>query len=165
MNLLKTTLTASLLVAAGFAGSASAETDTSSFEVRIRIVESCTISATDIDFLEVVRGTAATASGTLTVNCSEGTPYDITLDGGANADGSAITATSRRMANGTTYVPYGLYSDSTRTSVWGNDAASDVSDTGTGSDQTHTVYAAVTASATNVARNDYVDTVTATVTY
>ncbi|TWT20203.1 spore coat protein U domain-containing protein [Luteimonas marina] len=164
MNTIKSTLLA-IAVAAGTIGSAHADTRTDTFEVRIRIVESCTISATDIDFDEVTRGTAATASGTLTVNCSAGTPYDITLNGGANPDGSTITTTSRRMANGSVYVPYGLYSDGARTSVWGNDAASDVSGTGTGGDVDHPVYAAVTAAATNVARNDYVDTVTATITY
>ncbi len=165
MKLFKTSLIAAALAAAGFVGNANAETDTATFEVSITIAESCEITATPIGFGEVVRGDASTATGTLTVNCSDGTPYAVTLDGGLHLDGTTITATSRRMANGSVYVPYGLYSDSSRTIVWGNDAASQVAGEGTGDGQDLLVYADVSADATNVARALYVDTVTATVTY
>jgi len=165
MKLFKTTLIATALVAAGFVGNANAESDETTFEVSITITESCEISATPIEFGEVVRGVASTATGTLTVNCSDGTPYTVTLDGGSHLDGTTITANSRRMANGTVFVAYGLYSDSNHTTVWGNDTASGVPGSGSGNDEDLTVYADVTASATNVARANYTDTVTATVTY
>lgn len=168
MNLLKNVLLVTVLAAAGFFGEASAQvtpiTETTEFEVTITITASCEITATPIDFGSVLRSTADTAQGTLTVNCSVDKPYRVALDGGLYPDGATITATSRRMANDTAFVPYGLYSDPAHTTVWGEDP-SDVSGTGTGSDQLLTVYADVTAAATNAPRGDYTDTITATITY
>ena len=168
MNLLKNLLLVTVLAAAGFFGEARAQvtplTETAEFDVTISIVASCTISATSIDFGEVVRSTADTAQGTLTVNCSATKPYKVSLDGGSNPDGATITATSRRMANVNGFVPYGLYSDAARTTLWGEDP-DDVDGTGSGTDQLLTVYADVTATATNAPRGDYIDTVTATITY
>lgn len=168
MNLLKNLLLVTVLAAAGFFGEARAQvtplTETTEFDVTITITASCTITATPISFGQVVRSTADTAQGTLTVNCSATKPYIVSLDGGLNPDGPTITATSRRMANANGFVPYGLYSDAAHTTVWGEDP-DDVDGTGSGTDQLLTVYAQVTAAATNAPRGDYIDTVTATITY
>ena len=169
MNLLKNALLAIVVLASvGFVDDVRAQVTptsiTTDFQVTITITESCTITATAVDFGDVIRNTADTATGTLTVRCPVGTPYAVSLNEGTYPVGGPITLTSRRMANATAYVPYGL-----RTSaggpVWGNTAASDVNGTGTNLDQLLTVYADVTATATNVPRGDYTDTVTATITY
>ncbi|KAF1708551.1 hypothetical protein CSC70_12970 [Pseudoxanthomonas kalamensis DSM 18571] len=164
MNVFKTSLIATALIAAGVAGSAHAATDTATFQVQIVITESCdisTVAPTDIDFGTHTRSTGAPAdaTGTITVNCSNGTPYQIGLDNGQNA-----LATQRRMANGGIFVPYNLYSDNGRTVLWGNTLNTDtVSGTGTAADQAYTVYGRVPS--TNYPTGTYLDTVTATVIY
>ena len=158
-------------VAAAALGQAHAAEDTANFQVRIVIQESCTISATaptDVDFLSHTRSTGApaTATGTLTVNCSAGTPYTVGLSGGANSTGTAAApaAGERRMASGTNYVPYDLYRNGAFTQFWGNTPGVDTA-AGTGSavNQTYTVHGRVPS--TDFATGTYLDTVTATVTY
>lgn len=151
------------LLAIAASGAANAAEDSAEFQVRIEILESCTISATaptDIDFLSHTRSTNApvTAQGTLTVNCSKGTPYEIGLDAGMNAESGA-----RRMSNGAHYVPYELFKDTGYSKPWGNDAANMQSGFGTATDQALTVYGKV--SSTNFPAGTYVDTVTARVVY
>ena len=92
MRLIKTSLLALVIAAAGTALPAQAATDTTTFNVKIVITESCdihTTAATDVDFGTHARSTTAqqTATGTLTVNCTDGTPYNIGLD---NGDGGGV---------------------------------------------------------------------------
>ncbi|MFT4256541.1 MAG: spore coat U domain-containing protein [Pseudoxanthomonas sp.] len=165
---------AALTAACGLAltaGAAVAATDstTTTFSVTITINESCEFSgaaADDVDFGDVDRSTAATATGNLYVTCTDGTPYTIALDNGSHASGSAITEYSRQMALGTVYVPYGLYTDSGYSELWGDGTNGSVAESeGTGDQQTFPVYAAVTAASTDVAAGTYTDTVTATIAY
>lgn len=149
------------LAASGAANAA--ETDTASFQVQIQILESCDISATaptNIDFGSYTRstGTPVTSAGTLTVNCSKGTPYQIGLDAGLNADGD-----QRRMSFGDEFVPYGLYQDSSHTIEWGNNTENMMGEIGTATNQSHTVHGRVPD--TNFPAGTYVDTVTARVVY
>lgn len=172
MNILKTTLLA-IAVAAGTIGGAHAAEDTATFQVRIVIQESCTISATaptNIDFGTHVRSTGApaTQTGTITVNCSAGTPYTIGLNGGSNSTGTAAApaAGERRMRHGTTtaHVPYDLFRDAGFSQFWGNTPGSDtVAGTGNAANQTFTVHGRVPS--TNYAAGTYVDTVTAKIVY
>lgn len=165
-------LAAATLAAIAGIGTAQAAT-TADFQVRITIAESCTISAGDVAFGSVTRSTDATATGTLTVNCSQGTPYTIALNNGTNSGTptAKATATSRllkKSGDTTDSIPYGLYLDGSHTAVWANDASdasSEKTGTGNGDDQDLTVYARVLAANTNVPAGDYVDTVTATVTF
>jgi spore coat protein U-like protein len=151
-------LLAAAIVAAGLSTAAQAATDSKNFNVTITITESCDIStgaATDVDFGTQARSTGPyTATGNLIVNCSSGTPYDITLGQGANY------SSGRRMANGTNYVPYELYSDSGMSTSWVS-----VHGTGTAANQNIPVYGKVLAASTNVPAGAYTDTVTATITY
>ena len=146
---------------AGFAVAASAGTDTTTFQVKITITESCdihTTAATDVDFGSVARSaTASQATGALNVNCTNGTAYSIGLNNGANYN------TTRRMTDGTNFIGYGLYRSSGTTQPW-DDASNLYSGTGTGSTQSVSVYGTVSGS-TNVPAGSYADTVTATVTY
>lgn len=151
------------LLALAASGAANAAEESADFQVRIEILESCSINATgptDIDFLAHTRSTNAPvdAEGALTVNCSAGTPYQIGLDAGTHAEG-----TQRRMASGENFVPYGLYQDASRTTEWGNDTANMKGATGDASDQTHVMYGRVPS--TDFPAGTYVDTVTARVVY
>lgn len=171
MNILKTALIAALFSAAAAPAAFAAETS-NTFQVRIQILESCDITTTkptDIDFGNVTRTNAAvnlSATGTITVNCSAGTPYQIGLNGGSNSTGAAATpaAGERRMRQGATtnYVAYDLF-QGTGSTFWGNVSGNRVAAVGNAAAQTHTVTARVTS--VNVPAGAYVDTVTATVTY
>jgi spore coat protein U-like protein len=90
------------------------------------------------------------------------TPYNIGLDAGT---GSGATVAVRKMSNGGNTVNYSLYSDSGRSTVWGNTVGTDtVAATGNGTSQSYTVYGRVPAQTTPAAAT-YTDTITVTVTY
>lgn len=162
------------MVAMGVISVAHAGTDTTNFQVKITITESCdikTTAATDVDFLSHVRSSASNsldATGNLSVNCSKGTPYTIALDMGKNSSAGVASDVNRRMVLGTNYVAYGLYRDAGRTQLWGNvtGAGGDVlAGTGSATAQNIPVYGRVQAGAINVPAGTYVDTVQATISY
>jgi len=151
--------------AAGAVMGANAATATQNFGVKLVVQESCAIGTTptDVDFGTRTRQTAAIntdATGSLSVNCSSGTPYTIALNGGLNANG-----TSRRMLAGANYASYVLYQDSGYATPWGDGTTfgTTVSGTGTGSAVATSVYGRLTS--LNFPAGTYSDTVTATVTY
>lgn len=123
----------------------------------------CNVSATNVDFGSVgVLASNVDSTGSVTVRCTDSTPYNIGLSAGT---GSGATVASRRMTSGVKTVTYSLYSDSGRTSVWGNTIGTDsVSGTGTGLDQPYAVYARAPAQ-TTPAPGTYTDTIVVTVTY
>ena len=110
----------------------------------------CSFSTTSMAFGSY-SGSNLDATATLTVNCTSGGAYSLAMGAGSNSNGS-----TRRMTNGSgSYLNYGLYSDSGRTTAWGDGAAygSMVSGTGSGANQTITVTAS------------YSDTVIVTLNY
>ncbi len=142
-----------------------AQTATDSFDVRIRIVAECEIvSAEDLNFGDagVLSGTTV-ASSTISVTCTNSTPYQIGLNAGL---GSGATVSSRLMTGpGGATIGYGLFRDAGRSLNWGNTLTVDVAaGTGTGAAQDLTVYGQVLAQ-TTPAPGTYTDTVTVTVTY
>ena len=69
------------------------------------------------------------------------------------------------MTRGSATVTYSLYSDSGRTTVWGNTVGTNtVAGVGNGASQSYTVYGRVPAQTTPAAAT-YTDTITVTVTY
>lgn len=170
MNILKSSLLA-IAVAAGSIGGAHAAEDTATFQVKIVITESCdihTTAPTDIDFGTQLRSTGApvTRTGTITVNCSSGTPYTIGLNGGLHSTGSltAPAAGERRMASGTGFVPYDLFRNASFSQFWGNTPGVDTqAGTGNANNQSYTVHARVPS--TDYAAGTYLDTVTAKIVY
>ncbi len=154
------------LAAAAFlavAGSAHAASVTDQFQARITILNECVInSVTDLDFGTTgLLNAAVDATATINLRCTENAPYDIGLDGGGTGDTSA-----RQMSDGSgNTVDYQMYQDAARTVAWGNVVGTDTkSASGTGVDETHTIYGRVPAQATPPA-GTYTDTVLVTVTY
>ncbi|NML42962.1 spore coat protein U domain-containing protein [Ramlibacter sp. G-1-2-2] len=142
-----------------------AATATQTFGVKLVVQESCSIGTTptDVDFGTHTRQTTAVntdAAGSLSINCSSGTPYTIALNGGLNA-----TASTRQMLSGANVAAYVLYQDSARATPWGNGTTfgTTVSGTGTGAAVATPVYGRLTS--LNFPAGTYSDTVTATVTY
>ena len=167
MNILKTTLLATALFAAGTASAFAAGTDTKTFNVKIVITSVCDIQTapTDVDFGNTAStATDKTATGTVNVKCTSGTPYNIGLNAGTTA---GSTVTNRRMksatAGNTDLVPYSLYRDSGMTQNWGNTVGETLTDTGTGAVQAKSVYGKVPSA--NFRADSYSDVVTATVTW
>ena len=167
--LFKKTLLA--VAALAFVGAAAAAPATASFQVKMTIQKSCSVtagSASDIN-LGTVLSTAINQTGnnTISIVCSKTTPYTIgllpaTTGGTANGTGFMISTT----APGTNLdkVPYSLYSDSGNSVVWGNTIGTNtVASTGTGAAKTHTVYAKNIDA--NYTPDSYADTVNVTVTY
>ncbi|TWG94946.1 spore coat protein U-like protein [Mesorhizobium sp. J18] len=154
-----------LAISTFISGPVFSQTATTQFNVQITINAECQInSASDLDFGETgVIDTAVSATSTIGVQCTNGTPYDIGLNEGT---GAGATVASRLMTgpNDET-VEYSLYTDTTHTDVWGNTIGTDtVTDTGTGSEQTLTVYGQVPVQATPTP-GAYTDVITVTLTY
>jgi spore coat protein U-like protein len=146
-------------------GEAWAGTSTGNFKVTLTIQSECKLnSTTDIAFgTSGVIQAALTATGTLGVQCTNTTPYNIGLSAGA---GAGATVTSRIMTSGTgSTIGYSLYRDAAFAQAWGSTVASNtMAATGNGAVQTYTVYGRVPPQTTPAAGN-YSDTVQVTVTY
>ncbi|MFP4640225.1 MAG: spore coat U domain-containing protein [Guyparkeria sp.] len=156
------------LLAATIGGKiAMAATDTTTFEVTATVEDACAVSATDLAF-----GTYDPNAGdldgtsTITASCTEGTSYDIGLDTGENADEADGTTRAMVGASATTsHLSYELYSDSERTTVWGDEVGTDtVSGTASEAEDEHTVYGQI-PEGQFVTADSYSDTITVTITY
>lgn len=163
MNMSRTLLAAALLGL--FAAPAIAADDSTTFNVKITITSTCdikTVAATDVNFGSVAStATNVDQQGTLTVNCTSGTPYNIGLGFGQNGTDAA----SRKMKSGANLVPYQLYKAAARgaSDVWDNTGTGRLAGTGTGAAQTVNVFGRVPSA--NFPAGAYNDVVTATVTY
>ena len=141
---------------------ANASTATATFIVSTSIQATCLISTTPLSF-GTYTGLTLASTSTVTVTCTNGTHWDITLNAGT---GIGATASNRSMTGpGGALLSYQLTQDSGHTVNWGNTVDVDaVEGTGTGLGQTQTVYGQV-AAGQYFAPGIYSDTITATVTY
>jgi len=155
----KLTAAAAAVAALTATNPALAASATSSFDVSIQVLSTCSISASNMSFSSITTGTTSNtdATSSLTVNCSSGTPYEISLGNGNNYSGG------RRMTNGTTNINYYLYSDTGRSAQWNTTLMQ--SGTGSGSDQSLTVYGRIPSGQAVPYVGSYSDTIIATVTY
>ncbi len=146
-------------------GVASAATTQSTFGVDVTIQAQCLInSASTLSFggSQGVLIANVDQTSTIVVQCTDTTTYDIGLNAGT---GSGASVATRKLTGGGATINYRLYSDSGRSTVWGNTVSTDtVSATGNGAAQTYTVYGRIPAQ-TTPAPNTYSDTITITVTY
>ena len=148
-------IAAALLLTSSFA---SALTASNTFQVTATVISSCTVSGTTLNFGNTIDPLAAAspldATSTLSVTCSNTTPYTVALNAGSRS------------------LPYQLYLDTGRSSVWGDGTASSATvpgtgtgtGTGTGSEQTLSIYGRLPSLA-NVAPGAHTDTVTVTIPY
>ena len=163
-------LGAGLLAAAG--GQAMAETTTGNLGVSITVPPTCTLFTRPLLFASRTFITAAVDNATtLSMQCSIGTFYYLTIGLGANSTG---TPPVRRMASGTgEFINYELYTNVTRTTHWlsavataptaAQPVAGAPSATGTGLNQNFIVYGRVPLQ--NAVPGNYTDSVVVTVTY
>jgi spore coat protein U-like protein len=164
-------ITGVLLLSLGAATSTDAATQTANLSVTASVAASCSISTAPVAFgaydpVTTNASTALNGTGTVNVTCTTGASTTVTLGQGANPGaGSTDAVPARRLGDGAThFLTYSLYSDSGRTTVWGNTAGTGLANTGTGSQVALTVYGAV-AAGQSVPTGSYSDTVVATVTF
>ena len=133
------------------------------WNVTATVVTSCNVSATNLNFGSTGSlGANVDATSSVTPKCTNGTPYNVGLNAGT---GTGATVATRKMTSGSNTTTYSLYRDSARTLVWGTTIGTNtVSGTGTGSNQSLTVYGRIPVQATP-APATYSDTIVATVTY
>lgn len=137
---------------------------TTSFQVKVQILDSCSVATpATLDFgPQTALGVNVDGTTSVAVTCSLLTPYTVSLDAGTH--GASVT--TRKMQGGSAdTVAYALYSDSGRTTNWGDTSGTWVSGTGLGVlATTHTVYGRIPAQ-TTPRPDTYTDTITVTVNY
>ena len=159
------TLLTTLALSMAWASAADASTVQTTMSVTTTVQSSCLVSAAPLSFgnYDPVSATANNATSSITVTCTTGTNFTVGLNAGT-ASGASVT--TRQMSNASQHLNYSLFSDSGRTSNWGNTAGVDTpaAITATASPSVLTVYGRIAAQQ-NVPAGAYSDTVTITVTY
>ena len=117
------------------------------FQVTSSVSGACSVNAVELD-LGPYHGRQIDQTGSITITCTKGIPYQIGLDNGIH-----YSAPNRRLKHRTTahYLIYELYRDVGRTVRWGNDDVSSVRMTGDSSAQHISVYGRVPAGQTGPA--------------
>lgn len=165
-KMLKVAALSSALLVSGTSWSATAS---NTFQVTATVISSCTVSGTTLNFGNNIdpfsAATPLDSTSTLTVACTNTTPYQVALSAGTNA-GGATNFGSRAIKNGSNTLAYQLYSDASRTTVWGNgtNSSAQVSGSGSGGNQSLNIYGRL-PSLSGAVPGSYTDTVTVTITY
>lgn len=164
MNLLRNTLAVAALA---FAGSAYAGTSTDDFVVSITLQNDCSITFNDINHGTVTSLAAdndAASTGD-TITCTFADSYSIALNVGTGGG----TYGTRALANGTDTLDFNVYSDASRSTVWGDGSGGSSVLTGTstggGTADALTVYSRVFGAQTGKPEGTYSSTITATATF
>jgi spore coat protein U-like protein len=162
-------LASALFVAVGSAAPSMAVADfnNSNLQISASVPNSCTISTTALNFGPYNSGTVTSVTGTVSTNCTMNAVAVITLGQGFySATGSSNEVPLRRLQNGASanYLNYNLYQNSGKTTIWGNSTSTGVTVTGTGTEESTSVYGEIPAGQ-SVPAGSYTDNVIATVTY
>lgn len=147
------------------ANAAIAATTTTNLSVTATISATCSVTTGTVAFgtYDPTSGSPDDATGTVTVTCTNGTGYSITL-----GDGLYYSSGRRMRSSAVTYeyLTYELYQEAGRTTLWGDGTHGTVmgSLTGNGSAQAYTVYGRMPINQYSKP-DSYADTVLVTVTY
>ncbi len=139
-----------------------AATATGTFTVTATVQATCLLSATSLAF-GTYTGVQTDATSTISVTCTNSTPYNVGLSAGL---ATGATVTTRKMTGpAAATLGYAMFQDTARSLNWGQTVSTDTeTGTGNGSAQALTVYGRLAAGQL-VAPGAYTDTITATVTY
>jgi spore coat protein U-like protein len=137
---------------------------TSVFSVSASLAASCDVSVSNMDFGVIDTAIVAPVDQTATieVSCTNASGYTVGIGPGLQPAGAGPTG--RRMANGTSLLAYGLYHDESRTSDWGLTPATVAGGTGTGGNQSLTVFGRIFGNQ-SASMGSYSDSVVVIVTY
>lgn len=145
-----------------YASQAGAGTVTGTLNVSATVNAACAVSTSPVAFGIIVSSTTNSATGTITVTCTNGTNYTIAL-----GDGNYYSSGRRMQSSATTYeyLPYELYQEVGHTTLWGDGThGTTVSGAGIGSSQAYTVYGLVPTNQYPKV-DSYADAVLVTITY
>ena len=94
-----------------------AATEQADLVVTANVIANCSIETAPVNFgdYDPIATTADDATGSITVACTRGIPGALLLE--------IDDTVAREMVNGAEVLPYELYSDAARSSVWGTGAA------------------------------------------
>jgi spore coat protein U-like protein len=138
----------------------------SNISVTATVNAQCTVTTGAVAFgtYNPLTATNNDATGSLSVTCTNGTAWTAAAGAGT---GTGATLASRKMTSGSNLLNYVLYTDSGRTTVWGDGTSSTatVGATGTGAAQSTTIYGRLPGSQSNAAVGSYADTVAVTVAF
>ncbi len=142
--------------------SAVAATAPNTVAVSSTVQATCLNTVTPLAF-GVYTGVVAVGTATITITCTNTTPYTVGLNAGLS---TGATVTTRAMTGTAPAVlHYALTSDAAHAVNWGTTTGTDtVAGTGSGAAQPLTIYGQE-AAGQFVAPGAYTDTITATVTY
>ncbi len=121
----------------------------------------CSISVQGINFgsYDVFGSQSVDSTGNVSVTCDTSTTYSISLSPGSGS------YASRAMTNGLYQLNYNLYTDATRSVIWGDGAGGTGTVGGTWTaDVNHTVYGSIPAGQ-NAYVGSYSDSITVTLTF
>ncbi|MGK5069931.1 Spore Coat Protein U domain protein [compost metagenome] len=150
--------------AIGNAASYSNGTNTTTFDVTLKIIANCVIAALPLDFGQTqgVLATAVNVNTTLNVTCTNTTLYNVGLNAGTGAGSVGTTRYLSGTGGNAATVQFNLFQTAGAT-VWGNTQGTDtLGGTGNGTAQPITVYGNVPPQATPMP-DTYKSTITATV--
>ena len=151
----------------GLSASSYAATTAGNMSVSTDVSISCSMTVGAMGFPNYDPSSADDLLGTATIEstCTAGGTAKITMsEGSSPTTGSSTSAPDRRMVLGSEYLSYAIYSDTGRTTAWGNTAATGKGITGTGSAANTTVYGKITAGQA-VGSGSFADSVVVTLTY
>jgi spore coat protein U-like protein len=153
-----TCLVGSLII---FSGSANAATATGSMDVATSIAQACTISAATMTFADYA-GSEITAGSALTINCTNGLAYSISLS--ENADSSPDYYLYRGgTVSGTASNQLRVKFTHTGGTITG--ATTALTGTGTGTNDTKTLTGTLAASQTGKTAGSFTRTMTLNIVY
>jgi spore coat protein U-like protein len=154
------------LVAACLPAAVAAQTANSTLNVSATVTANCTVSTSALAFgnVNTLSGSNVDGAGGISVTCTNGTDWSASAGVGS---GAGADFTARQMTAGADLLSYNLYTDASRSTVWGDGtgATSTIDDTGTGSVQNVSIYGRVGSGQTSAPAGSYADTVAVTVTY
>lgn len=135
-------------------------------DVSATVTANCVVSTSPIAFgnVDVTTNSNTDATGSISVTCTNGTSWVASADAGSG-DGADLAV--RKMTSGANLLSYALYTDSNRTSLWGDgvESTATIAANGSGVAQSRTIYGRVLSGQTGVPAGSYADTVTVTVAY
>ncbi|SDA79657.1 Spore coat protein U (SCPU) domain-containing protein [Janthinobacterium sp. 344] len=155
---------AASMPATGNAAVYSNGTNTTTFDVTLKIIANCVISALPLDFGQTqgVLATAVNVNTTVNVTCTNTTLYNVGLNAGTGTGSVGTTRYLSGTGANTATVQFNLFQAAGAT-VWGNTQGTDTyGGTGNGTSQPITVYGQVPPQSTPMP-DTYKSTITATV--
>ena len=152
-------------VGAGLAAAtpAAAATNSATLTVTAEVVESCEVSDATLAWtgLGVLAGTNHDTSTSMSVTCTDGSDFDVSMGAGSNA----VSGQRYMAGSGTDTIPYDLYLGVPSSGTILPVSSAVAAGTGTGAAQTLTIGGRIPASAGNVAADTYSDSVAVTISF